>query len=365
MTETYDAIVVGLGAMGSAATYQLAKAGARVLGIDRYRPPHDRGSSHGESRITRLAIGEGAHFVPLVKRSHELWREIEAETGETLFTETGMLLIGADRAAVLHGSEDFLATTIAAAREHDVPHETLDAAEAAARFPQFVLTGDERGAYYEPGAGFVRPERAVAAQLQLAERHGAELRFDERVTRVDGHRVETDKGHAEADKVVLAAGPWIGDFGLDASRFAVHRQVLYWFQDTAPDLHRDMPIFIVELGSGPDDFVYGFPPVDGAIKLASEEYAETTTPDACNRAVTPDQARQFHARYVEGRIRGVGARPVRAATCLYTVTPDRQFVVEPQDDGVLLVSACSGHGFKHSAAIGERVARLVTAGEAP
>ncbi|HEX8122076.1 MAG TPA: N-methyl-L-tryptophan oxidase [Solirubrobacteraceae bacterium] len=355
MTTTYDAIVVGLGAMGSAATYQLARAGASVLGIDRFHPPHDHGSSHGESRITRLAIGEGAHYVPLVKRSHELWREIEAETGETIFTPTGMLLIGARRAARLHGADDFLATTIAAAREHGVEHEVLDAGEAQRRFPQFALTGDERGAYYEPGAGFLRPERAVAAQLELARRHGAELRFGERATEVTANAVVTEAGRYEADAVVLAAGPWVGEF-VDTG-FAVHRQVLYWFE--ADGRHAGAPIFIWELGDAPDDFVYGFPAIDGTIKLASEEYATTTTPDACDRTVTEEEARRFHARYVRHRISGVGDTCVRATTCLYTVTPDRGFVIERRD-GVHLVSACSGHGFKHSAAIGEQVARSVT-----
>ena len=358
MSPAYDAIVVGLGAMGSAAAYQLAKAGADVLGLDRYAPPHDRGSSHGETRITRLAIGEGAHFVPLVKRSHELWREIEAETGETLLTETGMLLIGADRAAFLHGAEDFLAATIAAAREHDVEHEVLTAGDVVARFPQFALTGGERGAYYEPGAGYVRPERAVAAQLELARRHGAELRLGERVLDVAKRRVRSDAGEYDAAAVVLTVGPWIGEF-VEGS-FDVHRQVLYWFETTA-DADGDMPIFIWELGGGPDDFVYGFPPIDGAIKLASESYARPTTPDACEREVTDEEARRFHARFVNGRLRGVGTRCVKATTCLYTVTPDRNFVIEPRDD-VLLVSACSGHGFKHSAAIGESVAQRLMRG---
>lgn len=352
---TYDAIVVGLGAMGSAATYQLAKAGARVLGIDRYHPPHDRGSSHGDTRITRLAIGEGAHYVPLVKRSHELWREIEAETGESLLVETGMLLIGADRAAVLHGADDFLAATIAAAREHGIEHETLTATEVQDRFPQFALSGTERGAYYEPGAGYVRPERAVAAQLELARRHGAHLNFGERVLDVTDGRVRTDAGEYEAGDVVLSVGPWVGDFV--ERRFEIHRQVLFWFETTTPAPPDDTPIFIWELGGGPDDFVYGFPPSGGAMKLSSEDYSQATTPDTCDRTVSEEESRRFHARFVDGRVKGVSERCVKATTCLYTVAPDRNFVIEERDDRTLLVSACSGHGFKHSAAIGEDVAR--------
>ena len=362
MPRAYDAIVVGLGAMGSAATLQLAKAGANVLGLDRHDPPHTHGSTHGETRITRLAIGEGTHYVPLVKRSHELWREIERETGESLMTESGMLLIGAERAAELHGSHDFLATTVAAAALHGIEHEVLSPADAARRFPQFALTGSERGAYYEPGAGYVRPERAVAAQLALARRHGAMLRTNERVTAVRDGRVTTDAGEYTAGRVVLAAGPWIGE--LVQRPFAVHRQVQAWFATTAYEQHRDMPIYIWELGGGPDDFVYGFPAIDGpdgGVKVAGESYAATTTPDACEREIAPEETRALHAR-VDGRVPGIAADCLRATTCLYTMTPDREFVID-RDDDVLVVSPCSGHGFKHSAAIGEAVAQLVTRGE--
>ena len=359
MMRRYDAIVVGLGAMGSAATYQLAKAGASVVGIDRYAPPHDRGSSHGETRITRLAIGEGSQYVPLVKRSHELWREIEDETGERIFTETGMVLIGAGRAARLHGADDFLASTIAAANDHDVEHETLTAAETKQRFPQLALSGDERGAYYEPGAGYLRPERAVAAQLALAKQHGAEIRTNERVLEVASGRVRTNEATYDARNVVLAVGPWTPE--LVKGDFAVHRQVQYWFE--ADERLSDLPIFIWELGRGPDDFLYGFPASAGAMKLASEDYASTTTPDACDRVVAEAERRRFHARFVEGRVDGVGKRCVKATTCLYTVTPDRGFVIEDRD-GILLVSACSGHGFKHSAAIGEQVAQRLAARDA-
>ncbi len=344
--------------MGSAATYQLAKAGANVLGIDRYHPPHELGSTHGRTRITRLALGEGSEYVPLVKRSHELWREIEAESGESLMTQTGMLLIGAERAAPLHGADDFLATTIAAAREHDVAHERLDAAAMGARFPQFAFSGTERGGYYEPSAGFVRPERAVAAQLALAERHGATLRFGERVHRVAKGRVDD---HA-ADRVIVAAGPWVGEL-LGDERFAVYRQVQFWFETATYEQHRDMPVFIWDLGGGPDDFVYGFPAIDGpggGVKVATEQHERTTTPDDCARAVAPGEAAEMH-RYLAGRVPGLTARCLRATTCLYTVTPDRRWVIR-DDDGLIVASPCSGHGFKHSPAIGEALAQLVATG---
>src|ERR1700710_2857159 len=193
MSRSYDVVVVGLAAMGSAVAYQLAKAGARVLGIDRFAPPHVHGSTHGDSRITRLAVGEGAEYVPLALRSHELWREIEALTGEELLTVTGGVVISVPGGRGQHGADDFLATTIATAQAHGVAHEVLDRAALAERFPPFALSGDERG-MFEPGAGFVRPEPAVAAQLRLAREHGAELRTGERVISVGQRRVVTDAG---------------------------------------------------------------------------------------------------------------------------------------------------------------------------
>jgi sarcosine oxidase len=349
---TYDEIVVGLGAIGAATTYQLAKAGARVLGIDRYAPPHELGSSHGETRITRIAVGEGARYVPYVKRSHELWREVEREAGESVMTTTGMLMIGGARPAAFHGADDFLQATVDVAREHDVPHETPTAEEVRQRFPQFALNGDERGFYYEPGAGFVRPERAVAAQLRLAERHGAELRFGERVTDVAPGRVASDR----AGTVIVAAGAWIGE--LVEGDFAVHRQVQFWFASDDPALHEGMPIFVWDLGRGPDDFFYGFPAQDGRVKVASEDHTQRTTADACEREVSEAERRAVYDDYVSGRVRGVTANCVKATPCLYTVTPDRHFAIE-QHDGLITVSACSGHGFKHSPALGEEIARRV------
>ncbi|HEX8207968.1 MAG TPA: N-methyl-L-tryptophan oxidase [Solirubrobacteraceae bacterium] len=352
MSRAYDAIVVGLGAIGAATAYRLAKQGASVLGIDRFTPPHDRGSTHGETRITRVAVGEGARYVPYVKRSHELWRELEEESGESLMTQCGMLMIGGARPTAYHGADDFLEATIDVANEHDVPHETPTATEVATRFPQFALQGDERGFYFEPGAGFVRPERAVATQLELAKRHGAELRFGERVDTVAPGRVGDDT----AETVIVAAGPWIGD--LVEGDFTVHRQVQFWFESRDPDLHAEMPIFVWDLGRGPDDFFYGFPTQDGRVKVASEDHTTTTTADACAREVTADEKRAIETEYLEGRVRHLGPC-VKASTCLYTVTPDRHFAVGDEEHGLITVSACSGHGFKHSPALGEELALRV------
>lgn len=369
MSRSYDVVVVGLGAMGSAAAYQLAKAGARVLGIDRFAPPHVHGSTHGDTRITRLALGEGAQYVPLAIRSHALWREIEALTGEALLTVTGGVVISVPGGRGQHGADDFLAATIATARTHGIPHEVLDAAALAQRLPPFALRGDERG-MFEPSAGVVRPEVAVAAQLRLAREHGADLRTGERVISAGGSRVVTDAATYGAETIVLAAGPWLPELRPElAPAFIVSRQVLHWFA-LAPgsyEAHRDLPVFIWITGDGPEEFFYGFPAIDGpegGLKVASERFRDATTPAACRREVTVEDSRQMHARCLAGRLPGLSDRTVKATTCLYTSTADSAFAIgaHPADADLLVVSPCSGHGFKHSAAIGEAVAQLALTG---
>lgn len=369
MSGPYDVVVVGLGAMGSAALYQLAKAGARVRGIDRFAPPHAHGSTHGDTRITRLAVGEGAEYVPLAVRSHELWREIEARTGEALLTVTGGVVLAVPGSRGHHGAEDFLATTVATAQAHDIAHEVLDSAALAERLPPFALTGEERGVF-EPSAGFVRPERAVAAQLRLAREHGAEIATGERVIAAGEGRVVTDAGEHSAGTIVLSAGPWMAELRPElAPLFTVTRQVLHWF-DLEPgtyEAHRDLPIFIWITGDGPEAFFYGFPAIDGprgGLKVASEQFRATTTPATCSREVAPGESEQLHARLLASRLPGLRPRTVKATACLYTSTADSRFVIDahPGDDTLLIVSPCSGHGFKHSAAIGEAVAQRALTG---
>ena len=366
---TSDVIVIGLGAMGSAALYQLAKRGASVLGIDRYSPPHTLGSTHGETRITRLAIGEGEQFVPFAIRSHEVWREHEAETGAELMTNTGGLIMSAAAGHALHGREDFLQTTIAAAQKFGIKHRILTSNEIAAEFPQFILQGNERG-YFEDEAGFLRPERCVSTQLDLAQKLGADIRFNERVIRVrregSGVEVTTDKGSYRTETAIISAGPWVNEFvpSAAAGLFRVYRQVLYWFD--VSEVYEEyrvgkFPIFIWSFGRFEDDFVYGFPAIggpEGGLKLASEDFEVPTTPESADRSVTPQEAARIYDNYVLGKLAGVGTRCVRSAVCLYTSTPDSNFRIGWLDENILLASPCSGHGFKHSAAIGETLAEL-------
>jgi sarcosine oxidase len=370
VTESHDLIVAGLGAVGSAIALHAARAGASVLGFDRYAPPHAYGSTHGDTRIFRVAIGEGGEYVPLARRSQQIWRQIERETGAELLVQCGGLIAGVHSTKSQHGVDDFLNQTVRTARRYGIEHEELTAADIKQRYPQFGLT-DEDG-YFEPTAGFVRPEAAVAAQLELARRHGAGTRFGERLVSFTsdaaGVTVVTTRGRYRAGKLVMSVGPWIGDF-VPRSVFQTYRQVLYWF-GVDPDwyaAYRDAPVFIWEFGHGPADFVYGLPALDGAgggVKLASESYDIPMSPDGVRPGVTKQEKDAFYGDYVKGRFAGLTDVCLRAVSCLYTVTPDYRFVIDTHPDSahVIVASPCSGHGFKHSAAVGEAVAQLALSG---
>lgn len=364
-----DVAVIGLGAMGSAGLYQLAKRGARVIGIDRFSPPHTFGSSHGDTRITREAVGEGAAYAPLVRASHGIWRELEEETGEALLVPCGALVLASASAPNSHhGKPDFLRKTLEVAQAHAIAHEVLDAAEIRRRFPAFVgLRGDEM-AYFEPGGGYVRPEAAIRTQIAEAQRLGAQLVTDTRVTGLvqdgGGVRIETDSGPVLAGQVVVAAGPWAHAFlgPALAPAFVVQRQVLHWLEITQPELFpANSPVFIWMHGDGDEDYFYGFPPAasPGSIKVASEQYASSCDPDGVDRTVSPAEVAQMHAHHIAGKLAGVAPRASRSAVCLYTTSRDNGFLIDrhPDMERVVLVSACSGHGFKHSAGIGTAVAR--------
>lgn len=373
MAQT-DVIIVGLGAAGAATLHQLTRRGARAVGIDRFSPPHPHGSTHGDTRITRLAIGEGAVYTPLVTRSHEIWRELEAETGVRLLTQNGGLVIESPRSDhSLHHAHGFLDSTIACARRYGIEHEALTAEQMSLRFPQFSLAGDERG-YYEPGAGFVRPETCVATQLDAAARAGAVVRRDETVIDLtrdgSGVRVRTNLATHVADRVVLCVGPWLADF-LPASLrgvVSVYRQVLIWYglRPDAPDHSPDaMPVFIWGLAG--DRHFYGFPAIDGpggGLKVATEQFDETTTAATAALGVDAAEADELHEQLIRDQLPGVTDRCVKAVRCLYTTTRDGHFLVDwhPDIDGVLLVSPCSGHGFKHSAGLGDALAAWLTSG---
>jgi sarcosine oxidase len=273
-----------------------------------------------------------------------------------------------------HGTVDFLGSTVAAARAHGIEHRVLNTDRLRSRFPQFNIREDHRG-YYEPGGGFVRSEAAIRAQLQLAKHYGARLKVNEYVLDIRGSgsgvEVVTDKSTYRADRVVVTAGPWIPEL-VPVLRPILrrYRQILYWFEivDSYEALLSDRFPTFIWMFSVAGGLVYGFPAIDGrggGLKIATEQYdVEAESPDVMERNVgAAETSRMFHDQ-VRDLIPGVGSNAMRTHACLYTVTPDFDFIIDqaPEMPNVTIVSACSGHGFKHSAAVGESIAQLVTTG---
>jgi sarcosine oxidase len=366
VNSTYDVIVVGLGAMGSATAYHLASRGARVLGIDQFVPPHDQGSSHGESRIIRQLYYEHPLYVPLVQRSYELWRKLEKDAGQqNLLHITGGLMLGRETSGLIQGVRR-------AADEHRLPFEEIPQSRLQARFPQFIPAAGIR-AVLDPEAGFLEPERCIAAHLSLAFAHGAELKMGERVLEWspvgDGVRVRTTQGSYEAGKLVLAAGPWITELlGATGPVLHVERQTVAWFD---PPGDRSMwtpdrfPIYMCEFDDG--QLIYGFPLLSRGWKAAVHYQGEAVT--------NMREVRRTANAHDIARVRGALSRLfdwvsdaplLNSATCFYTDTQDLRFVIDflPGMPQVLVSSPCSGHGFKFACAVGELQAQLLLDGKA-
>lgn len=369
MEQAFDTIIIGLGAMGSAAAYQLALRGQRVLGLERHTPAHNLGSSHGESRIIRQAYFEDPAYVPLVLRAYELWRQLEHETGKQLLHITGGLMIGTATNPVITGS-------LQSAREHNLPHEVLNANEIRQRFPPFTPSADEI-AVYERQAGYLRPELAVQACLEQAAHHGATLQFEETALHweafpgSDGVRVTTAKGSYEAARLIITPGAWVPELMIDLDLpLTVTRRVMYWFAPEggiAPFLAKHFPIYIWGFGASN---IYGFPALAGdvgGIKVAFH-HDETVvdvgcTPDTIQRTVHLDEIARMRGALAE-RIPTLNGALLHTATCMYTMTPDEHFIVglHPQHPQVVIASPCSGHGFKFASVIGEILADLAVDG---
>jgi sarcosine oxidase len=358
MPSDYEVIVVGLGAMGSSAAYHLAKSGLRVLGLDRYHPPHNFGSSHGLTRIIREAYFEDPLYVPLVQRAYELWAELEKKSGRQLLLKTGGLMIGpADGALVCGASRS--------AEQHHLPHEILNTTNLAQKFPMFKV-GDQPMAVWEPRAGILFPERAIQTNLDLAAELGARLRFNEPVRKWEplekGVRVFTDSNSYTANHLVLSPGAWMNCL-LPAQNLplTVERQVLYWFRPVSrldffgPDR---LPIFIRQYA--PDRFFYGFPDLGDCVKVAFHHQGGRLEPDALSQNVEPNEIEEMRDVLNEylpdanGELRST-------AVCMYTNTPDEHFVLDyhPNFPQVIVASPCSGHGFKFSPVIGEMIAGMI------
>ncbi len=365
-----DVVVIGLGVMGTATAITLARRGQRVLGIERFSIGHDRGSSHGDTRIIRLGYFEHPSYVPLLRSAYRLWREIENEAGQQLLHVTGIAEIGSPDSEIIKG-------TLRASQEHNLPHTVLDARHAMQHFPAFSLPSDYV-AVLQPDGGYLFAERAVFAFAKLAEQAGANFRSGEAVIditpRADGVTIKTHEGSIDAGAVVVTPGAWFGslmDRLLPAfcQPLKVQRQVLTWFEPTDPTLFapEHFPVFLLGSEQG---IHYGIPPHDiapyrGLLKVAKHDHEKPhITPDRYDRTISAEDEgtiRMTLARYLPA----ANGRLVATKTCLYTTTADKHFLIDrvPGFPQIVFASACSGHGFKFAPVIGEMLADLVLTNE--
>lgn len=359
MSRSADVVIVGLGAMGSAAARALSRRGLRVIGLDRFTPPHALGSSHGDTRIIREAYYEHPAYVPLVQRAYLLWEEIEREAARPLLSRTGGLMIGPREGSLVRGA-------LASATAHALPHEVLDAEAIARRVPAFRPRADWVGVY-EPNDGVLRPEAGIAAMLASATRHGAALYTGEPALswRADGAgvTVRTARGEIHAGACVLSAGAWMPQLLPDLP-LTVTRQVLFWFEPVGARTAHDSgwcPISIWE--HAPERFFYSFPRAEMGVKVAIHGEGLPANPDALDRTVTPAEVAECR-RLVQEYMPFASGPLMSTAVCMYTNTPDGHFVLDrhPESPQAIVVSACSGHGFKFAPAIGEAISDLIVEG---
>jgi sarcosine oxidase len=357
----YDAIVVGVGGMGSATAYYLAQRGKRVLGLERFGIPHSMGSSHGHTRIIRMAYYEHPSYVNLLRRAYELWRGIQQSAGERLLHTTGSIDAGPEDSWVFKGSWE-------SCRLHDLPHEVLTGSELQRRYPGYHLPKDHL-ALVQPDGGFLTPENCIISYVRGAQAHGAEIHGREQVLEWEplegGVRVHTNRGVYEADKLVITAGAWDGELVDVLDGLAVpERQVLAWLQPTNPERFRpeNFPVFNLLVDEGR---FYGFP-VHGVPGFKFGKYhhlQEDVDPDAMDRE-SHDHDEQLLRDFAE-RYFPEGCGPTMdLQTCMFTNTPDNHFIIDvhPEYEQVSFASPCSGHGYKFASVIGEIMADLADTG---
>lgn len=361
MAQHYEAIVLGLGGMGSAALAQLALRGRRVLGIEQFQPAHNLGSSHGESRITRQAYFEDPAYVPLLFRAAELWTDLEKRSGRQLFVPSGAVVVGRE------GTE--VNRSIESARQYGIPHEVLTPSDIRRRWDVMRPRADEI-ALFEPTAGILLPEDCILAHLQVAAGAGAETRFGTQVlgwAATDGGvRVSTSAGEFSAERLVITAGAWFGkvvpELGLPLQ---IERNIMHYFEPAsrAPAFAPERcPIYIVKR---PDSgSFYGFPALPGrGVKMALHHSRQYVDPDGIDRGVYPDEVERARQALAEWLPDAAG-QCLGSAVCMFTMTPDTHFVVglHPTSPQVVLAGGFSGHGYKFCSVMGEVLADLTTTG---
>ena len=353
--------MIGCGVMGASVTYNLARRGLRVLNLERFGVNHKFGSSHGRTRIIRMAYYEDPRYVPLIRRAYDSWRELESKSGKTLLQITGGLMVGREDGELVPGD-------LKSARAHGLSHEVLSPSEAEKRFEAFTLAKDCT-AVYERDSGILFAEGCVRAFVGLGSEEGGEFRFSEEVkdwkSRAEGVEVETASGTQVADRLVVCGGAWNGRLLHGAVPLRTERQVPLWFSSGGQDVFAPprMPVCIIEEEKGV--IFYGTPELGHGVKVGRSHGGEFGEPDSLSREVTEKDiapVREFVARRLE-RLEGP---PIASTTCLYSNTPDHNFAVGllPADPRVVVVSACSGHGFKFASILGEVAADLVTQGKA-
>jgi sarcosine oxidase len=352
----FDVGIVGLGAMGSMTALELARRGKRVIGFDRFHPPHALGSSHGDSRIIREAYFEHPQYVPFVRRAYRHWATLERESGRRLLIPTGGLMVGPPAGILVSGARR-------SAQEHGLEYEELAPSEVRRRFPAFA-PGDHDVGLYEPRAGVLLPEACIDSAIVLALAAGAELRFDEPVLGWSAGgtiSVATAGASYEVERLIVAAGAWMaGGLAATVLPLRVARQPLFWFEpvrDRGIVEPGRMPIFIWEWTAG--RYFYGFPDLGDGVKVAIHHEGELTGPDQVRRDIRTEEADPLRALMAD-RTPALNGALRRAAVCLYTNTPDGDFLIDrsPADHRVILASPCSGHGFKFAPAIAEALADL-------
>ena len=354
----YDAIVIGCGGMGSAALRALALKGKRVLGIEQFEPGHDRGSSHGHSRIIRLAYNEHPDYVPLLRRAFELWSDIEVETGQRLFVKTGGLDIGPMDGRVVTGA-------LAACRTHSLAHEWMTGPEIHRRFPG-VEVPEHYGAVFHEEAGYLNPEACIDAMVASAVGHGAALKEGETLQSLerlsDGWDLCTDRGRYTADQVIVTAGAWSQFVLPDLERLAIpERQVVGWFDSLDPSRFsaEQFPVFILD---SPYGEYYGFPIDEGGrgFKIGRFHHLKEEV-DPRKSLATPDESDEAVLRQaIEGFFPLAGGKLQRMQTCMFTNSPDGHFIIDrhPDSSHLIVAAGFSGHGFKFACVVGELLAAL-------
>lgn len=365
MSEVYDVAVVGLGAIGGAAAAELAARGHRVLGLDRWRPPHDMGSSHGGTRMLREAYYEGSEYAPLARAARGRWTDLEARTGASLLETTGGLMIGPPGGAVFGGA--LFGGALQGGEHREFRCEPLDARDTRRRFPPFGVRDDEVVAF-EPDAGILASDACLEALLSIASESGGDLRFGEPVAgwSVEGGlvRIRTSVGDRRARRLVLAAGAWMTSLsGLPRVPLTPERTIQFWFRPAEGADRESLsaplcPLWVWEYERGSE--WYGVPLEDGALKVGIHIRAgRETDPDGVDRAVSAEEIAGMRG-IVERFMPAAAGELASASVCMYTNTPHRRFVIDrhPRHPEVALFAGGSGHAFKFAPVIGEILADL-------